>query len=116
MMKLDFIKTTIAIAVSCLMAYGFYSLNTAHNKELLTAGSLIFLIPTFILAIGVRFNLSRTTSLVKTVSAVFFGLAIMSNLAFSLIGFSDPALYIIISGVLFLVYILIVYSISKAKQ
>ncbi|MGH1516181.1 hypothetical protein [Chryseobacterium sp. JK1] len=115
-MRFDFVKTIIAIAVSCLIAYGFYSLDTNHNKELLTVGSLIFLIPTLMLTIGIQFNLPRTTSLIKTISGVFFGVAIVSNLAFSLISFNDPALYIIICGVLFLVYTLIAYSITKAAQ
>ncbi|MGE8528707.1 hypothetical protein [Chryseobacterium rhizosphaerae] len=115
-MKLDFIKTIIAVAVSSLIAYGFYTLNTGDYKELLTVGSLIFLMPTLALTVGVTFHLPRTTSLIKTVSALFFGLAIISNLAFSLIGFKEPALYIIVCGVLFLIYSLITYSVSKAQQ
>ncbi|MCJ7935418.1 MAG: threonine/serine exporter family protein [Chryseobacterium sp.] len=115
-MKLDIVKTMIAVAVSCLIAYGFYTLNMDDHKELLTIGSLIFLIPTLIVTIGVRFNLPRTTSVIKTVSALFFGLGVMSNLVFSLVSFKNPALYIMVCGILFLIYTLIAYSVSKAQQ
>lgn len=115
-MKFDIVKTMIAIAVSCLVAYGCYTFNTGDHKELLTVGSLIFLIPTLILTIGIQFNLPRTNSLIKTVSGVFFGLAVVCNLTFSLVSFKEPSLYIIVCGVLFLVYLLIAYSISRAHQ
>jgi ABC-type glycerol-3-phosphate transport system permease component len=67
-MKLDFIKTIIAIAVSGLIAYSFFAFNTSVNKDLLTFGSLFFLIITLTMTIGVSFTLPRTTSLIRTLS------------------------------------------------
>ncbi len=114
-MKLDPIKTSIAIAVSALIAYGFYTLNTSVNKNLVTVGSFIFLTTTLILTIGARFTLPRTTTMAKTLSAIFFLTALASNLIFSFAIFKD-ALYIIINGILFLIYLLIYYLIGQAKQ
>lgn len=115
-MKLDFIKTIIAIAVSCLIVYGFHLLNTEDYTEVRIIGSLIFLIPTLTLAIGVRFDLPRTDALIKTISMIFFGLGIVCNIIFSLMSYKEPSYYIIVCGIFFLIYILITYSVSKAQQ
>lgn len=114
-MKLDFIKTIIAIAVSGLIAYGFFAFNTSEHKVLLIAGSFIFLTITLVLTIGITFQLPRTTTMVRTVSGIFFTIALLSNIIFSFTNFSK-ALYVIVNGVLFLVFALIAYSVGKAKQ
>ena len=114
-MKLDFIKTIIAIAVSGLIAYSFFVFNTSVNKDLLTFGSLFFFIITLTMTIGVSFKLPRTTSLIRTVSAIFFTIALISNVVFSFMDFKE-ATYIIVNGILFLIYGLTAYSIGKVKQ
>lgn len=114
-MKIDFIKTVIAIAVSSLIAYGFFAFNTSANKDLLTFGSLIFLIITLMMTIGINFNLPRTTSLIRTVSALFFVIALLSNMIFSFVNFKAE-MYVIVNGILLLIYVLATYSIAKAKQ
>lgn len=114
-MKIDFIKTLIAIAVSLLIAYGLYSFHESENKILLSAGSFVFLAITLILTIGASFELPRTTTNVKVVSGIFFAIALISNLIFTFISFSVPS-YVITNGILLLVFVLIAYSILKAKQ
>jgi len=114
-MKLNFITTLIAIAVSLLIAYGLYSFHNSENKILLSAGSFVFFAITLILAIGTSFELPRTTTNIRVVSGVFFAIALASNLIFVFISFSVPS-YIIINGILLLVFVLIVYSINRAKQ
>ena len=114
-MKLDFIKTIIAIAVSGLIAYGFFAFNKNVNKDLLTIGSFIFLVITLTFTIGINFQLPRTSSLIKTISIIFFIIALLSNLIFSFVDFKE-ATYIITNGILFLIYTLTTYSIGKVKQ
>lgn len=114
-MKLDFIKTSIAVAVSALIAYGFYAFNTNANKNLVTVGSFIFLATTLILTIGIRFTLPRTATMARSLSWIFFLTALASNLIFSFAIFKDE-LYIIINGILLLIYVLIYYWIGQAKQ
>jgi len=114
-MKIDFIKTLIAIAVSLLIAYGLYSFHESENKILLSAASFVFLAITLILTIGASFELPRTTNNVKVVSGIFFAIALISNLIFTFINFSVPS-YVITNGILLLVFVLIAYSILKAKQ
>jgi hypothetical protein len=114
-MKVNFIKSIIAIALSGLIAYGFYSFHNSENKLLLSAGSFLFVSLTLLLTIGISFDLPRTSTNVRTVSAIFFLVALTSNIIFSLVSFSVP-FYIIANGILILIYTLITYSITKAKQ
>lgn len=114
-MKINFVQTIIAIAVSLLIAYGLYSFHDSENKILLSAGSFVFLTTTLILTIGTSFELPRTTTNVRVVSGIFFAVALISNLIFTFIAFSIPS-YVITNGILLLVFILIAYSINKAKQ
>lgn len=114
-MKLNFVQTIIAIAVSLLIAYGLYSFHESENKILLSLGSFIFLATTLVITIGVNFEQSRSTTNVRVVSGIFFAIALASNLIFSFLKFSTPS-YVITNGILLLIFVLIVYSINKAKQ
>lgn len=114
-MKINFVQTIIAIAVSLLITYGLYSFHDSENKILLSTGSFVFLVTALIMSIGASFELPRTTTNIRVVSGVFFAVALISNLIFTFIAFSIPS-YVITNGVLLLVFILIVYSINKAKQ
>ncbi len=114
-MKINFIKTIIAICVSGLIAYGFYSFHPSDNKLILSVGSFFFLALSLLFTISVSFDLPRTTTMVRTVSAIFFVVAFVSNLIFSFFNFSTP-IYVIINGIAFMTYVLITYSISRAKQ
>ena len=114
-MKLNFVQTIIAIAVSLLIAYGLYSFHDSENKLLLSLGSFVFLATTSVITVGVNFEQSRTTTNVRVVSGIFFSIAFASNLIFSFFTFSTPS-YIITNGILVLIFILISYSINKAKQ
>ena len=114
-MKINFVQTIIAIALSLLISYGLYSFHNSENKMLLSVGSFVFLALTLIITIGASFELPRTTTNVKVVSGIFFAVALISNLIFTFIKFSVPS-YVIINGILLLVFILIAYSINRAKQ
>ncbi len=113
-MKINFVQTIIAIALSLLISYGLYSFHNSENKMLLSAGSFVFLALTLIITIGASFELPRTTTNVKVVSGIFFAVALISNLIFTFIKFSVPS-YVIINGILLLVFILIAYSINRVK-
>jgi hypothetical protein len=112
-MKINFVQTIIAIALSLLVAYGLYSFHLGENKLLLSAGSFVFLATTLVMTIGASFDLPRTTTNIRVVSLIFFAVALISNLIFTFINFSVPS-YVIINGILLLVFILFAYSINKA--
>lgn len=114
-MKVNFIKTIIAICVSGLIAYGFYSFHKTDNKLLLSLGSFAFLSLTLLFTLSITFSLPRTTTMVRTVSGIFFVVAFLSNLIFSFFNFSTP-IYVIVNGIALMTYALVSYTISKAKQ
>jgi hypothetical protein len=114
-MKLNFVQFIIAIAVSLLIAYGLYSFHDSENKILLSTGSFLFLATALVMTIGVSFELPRTTTNIRVVCGIFFAIALISNLIFTFINFSVPS-YVIINGILFLGFILITYTLNKAKQ
>lgn len=114
-MKINFVQSIIAIAMSLLIAYGLYSFHRSENKILLSAGSFVFIATALVMTIGVSYELSRTTTNIRVVSGIFFVIALISNLIFTFINFSVPS-YVITNGILILVFILIAYSINKAKQ
>lgn len=114
-MKINFVQTIIAIVLSLLIAYGLYSFHDSENKILLSTGSFVFIATTLVLSIGISFQLPRTTINTKVISGIFFAVALISNLIFTFIKFSVPS-YVIINGILLLVFILIAYLINKSKQ
>jgi hypothetical protein len=114
-MKINFVQSIIAIAMSLLIAYGLYSFNSSENKILLSAGSFVFIATALVMTIGVSYELPRTTTNIRVVSGIFFVIALISNLIFTFINFSVPS-YVIINGILLLVFILITHSINNAKQ
>lgn len=114
-MKINPVKSAIAIAISSLLTYGIYTSHEGENKIFLGVGSFIFLILTLVMTIGVSFEFSRTSTNIKYVSGLFFLIALFSNLFYTFIYFSIPS-YIIINGILMSLFILLTYSINKAKQ
>lgn len=114
-MKIDLVRTIVSIGISALIAYGFYSFYEDTNRLLLTYGSLIGLSLTLLWSLGVNLPRPRTTTVVRTISAAFFVVFLISNLVFSFLNFTIPA-YAIVNGILMLLYILISYSIASEKQ
>ena len=114
-MQVNAIKAVLGMAISGLLAYGFYSFHASENRMLLTAGSFVFFAFTLLWAIAVSFELPRTSAMVRVVSGIFFFVALASNLVFSCTSFSGP-LYVITNGILFLLYAFTTYSIALAKQ
>ena len=113
-MKIDIIKTSIVIALSLLIAYASYILSNIENKLLLSIGSFVFIAITLIMTFGINFEQTRTTINIRVVSGIFFIIALISNIVFLFIKFNNP-IYIMINGILFLVFLLMVFSIKKEK-
>lgn len=114
-MKIDFIKTVISLAISALIAYGFFSFHHSENSQILIWTSFIELFLSSFFVLGLRFGLNRTTTNVRVVSLIFFLVFLATNIVFSFFPFSKQ-LFIIINGLIVLTGVLIVYSLFKAKQ
>ena len=71
---------------------------------------------TLITSLGISFERSRTSVNMKVVSGVFALLFLVSNIIFCCVTSFTCPLYIILNGLLLLMWILIMYSIHKAMS
>lgn len=116
-MKINIVLATIAVAISALIAYALYSWCGMDEAQLLIA---IFggatLCCTITTTLGISFERSRTTVNIKVVSGVFAMLFLISNIIFCCVTSFTYPLYVILNGLLLLMWILIIYSIHRAMS
>jgi O-antigen/teichoic acid export membrane protein len=115
-MKVNFVMLLIALAVAVLIAFGFYSGNKGEPYVwLITIASGGFGFVTLSGVMAVRFNARGSTGNVVAISIVFFVISLISNIIFSFLTLKLTP-YVIINGILFLIYILIGYGTIKALK
>lgn len=114
-MKLNFVQAIIALAISTLVSYGFYIFNESENNIIFSLGSFVIFSTSLIFSLGTDFELPRTTTNVRVVSVIYFMIAMISMIVFTIINPTVPS-FIIVNAIMLLLYVLIIYSIFKAKQ
>lgn len=114
-MKLKIVPVLIGASIAALIAYAMYVFSLGQNKELIAGGCFLYTSITLILAFGASFDSARTGTNIKTLAMVFFITGIASHIAFAYFGSFQPA-YIIVNGLLLLIFILFSYFIIGAKQ
>lgn len=109
-MKMNWVLVLLVGAIATLLGYGFYA-GTENIFMALGSGILFFLTlsGTFSISFG------RGSANVKVLSFVFFILSFIEQLIFGFVGFRK-APYIIISGILILVYVMIFYAVVKTLK
>ncbi|MAN49992.1 MAG: hypothetical protein CMD04_04155 [Flavobacteriales bacterium] len=117
-MKLNLIPTIIAVLLSMLVTYAFYSFMPVAKAEPIfnfyVIACLLLSLITLVLSMGVSFERGRITAVIRIVSFSTFSLGIVSLVILSTFSKSIPGL-IISSGITLVIYFLIVYMISKAE-
>lgn len=114
-MKIKAIPLVIVLGISAIITYGLYSFCTSGNAILLAVFGGLMSLATLATAFGVTFRHQGKSVNIKVVSLVFFVLALISNIVFARCAFKIPT-YIIVNGLLILIWLLVVYGISKAKN
>lgn len=109
-MKVNWIFVLISLGIAALAGYGFHA-GTANLFLTLVGGFVLFATLAGTLAV----SFGRGSASAKALSAVFFVLFLVEHLIFAFAGFRQ-AVYIIITGILFLVYALIFYGVAKAVR
>jgi len=109
-MKINWILVIVSLGIAALSGYGFYA---GTSNLFLTIGSGLFFFITLSGIFGVSFG--RGSANLKVLSAVFFIVSLIEHLLFGFIGFRT-APYIIITGILFLIYIMIFYAVAKSLK
>lgn len=115
-MKIDFIRTIIALCIGALLAYANYVIcDYEQVRGVITMGSFVTLSLPLVLAIGISVEHERSSIVLGVLSWVFFAVEAISNGIFVFFDFNLP-LYIILNGLLLLVYALIYNTIYRAKM
>lgn len=118
-MKINTVTTIIAIAISSLIAYGFYAFwggEQSSDLHYATTGSaLIFSLITLCCAIGVNFETNRITTVIRAVAGVSFFIGLGALILITKLTDSLPTL-IIVMGILTLLFSLVVYAVSRSGQ
>jgi hypothetical protein len=116
-MKINIVTLLIALAVAVLAAYGFYTANSGEEYVMVLtfgAGLTLFVTLAGSIAVGTKGGQGSTAN-VRIVSGIFFPVILIEQIVFSFVPLSLPP-YIIVTGVLMLIYLLIVYGIGKALR
>jgi hypothetical protein len=114
-MKFNVVKTVVAVAMSALIAYAYFAFSPWGNGALVSIGSFIENTIILITALGITIEGARTMANLKIVGWLFFLVSLVTNGIFAAINFGQPA-YIIINGLILLIFVLVAYSIGKASK
>jgi hypothetical protein len=115
-MKINPILLLIAAGIAALIGFGFYSANKAEELVwAITIGSGLLSLITLSGIFAVNFDARGGTGNVRIISGLFFAISLVSNIIFNFLNFTLPP-YIIINGILFLLYILIGYGVTRALK
>jgi hypothetical protein len=116
-MKINKFTTLLSIALTGLIAFYLSSIVSTNKFSLIFGfGAFISLCSSLIGAISISFDYDRTTTLTKTTSAIFFSVILSSQIIFTFIDEFEIPSYIFATGGLTILYILVVYGISKSKH
>lgn len=115
-MKIDIVKSFFAVVISALLAFTCYEIcSHANYKNFIATASFITIGITAVLTFGVSAKQERSSMMLKALSSTTFFIEIATNVIFALFKFSTPA-YIIINGLILVVFALIYSSIYKTKM
>lgn len=114
-MKLKIVPALISVGIALLIGYGFYAANqTEWQKWLMFAVASV----EFIVLLGGGFGIKyaeRGNINITALSVVFAVIALIAQLASTFLPFK-AAPYIIVNGILVLLYVGITYALAKALQ
>ena len=114
-MKIKVIPLIIVLGISAILSYGIFSFCTSENATIMAiiGGLMSFL--TLAATFGITINRQGKSVNIKVVSLIFFVLGLISNLIFAYVHCKIPT-YIIVNGLIMLIWLLIVYGLSKAED
>jgi hypothetical protein len=114
-MKIHPLNCLIAVLIGALLTYGITAIDANTMKITIGIGCFVFLATTLSGGVGISFAHSRAGVNVRLVSVVFFAIGLLLNLCFAMLAPHQTG-YIITSGVLFLLYILIAQAIFSSAR
>ena len=115
-MKIDFVKSLIAVCLSLLLAYACYEVCDCHRvRWVITIGAFLTIGIPLVFSLGVFSTQERSSVSLNAVAGVILLVELVINGIFALWGSCIPA-YIIINGLILLVFALIYNFIYRTKM
>ncbi len=115
-MRIDVVKTVLAIVLSTLLAYAFYSISSYESKRLLLAiVSFVELSVLTVASLGIKLKETRTSWVLMAWTVAVCIVACAMNLVFSFFDFNIPT-FVILNGLLVIIYLLVYSCVYKAHQ
>lgn len=115
-MRINVIKSLIAIAISALLAYACYAICAyEHVRWIITIGAFLTIATPTLLTIGITAKKARSATMLSALSGVLLFVEIVANGIFAFFDFSIPV-YVITNGLILLIYILIYNSIYQKQM
>lgn len=115
-MKVDIVKSIIAIAISALLAYACYEIcKYEHLQWVITIGVFLTMGVTLIFSLALSSEKSGSTIMLKTLSCIALVIEALINEIFMFFDFNIPV-YVITNGIILLIVTLIYSSIYRTKM
>lgn len=115
-MKINIITSIISIALAALLGYAVYSVaGDDPNADLAFAGCGICTAIELLLAFGVSYEDSRKGVSLRVLSVLAVIVSTIAQFIFAGVGITE-SYYIIVNGIILLLYLLMFYGLFKAEQ
>lgn len=115
-MKINIVTAILAVLIAGLIAYMVYYIASGHENDILCGIlSFVCLASTLIPMVSLRHEEKRLTVNLKVISSLGFIILFLLNLGFATFGVVMPY-YLVIVGVLLIVYVLAYYKLSRIKN
>ena len=113
-MKINSFTAILVFLLAAIVSYFLSSYQAENNRLILVIGSFLGLFISGLAAISLTFQYDKTTTLTRTTASLFFILYLISQIFFALTIFVLPT-YVLISGSIIILMLLVIYGISKAN-
>ena len=115
-MKVNVFLSFVSMAITALLGYWLYDIAKGDENDILCGicGS-ICLLPTLVPNIGLQYEKGRIGVNVRVLSILFFIIFLISHFCFAIWGVTMPA-YIIINGILLVIYLAIFYKMVNIRE
>lgn len=114
-MKIHPVNLLVALVISALLTYGLVSVDGLPYPGLIGVGGFVTLASTLATAIGLQFENPRAGVNVRLVSVLFFAGLLLFHAGAVFLAPSQTV-YVITTGIVFMVYVLIANAVHSARQ
>jgi len=114
-MKIHALRSLIALGIGGLLGFAFYTYSLSDTRVLLGAGGAILLALGLVLGMGAEISPPRTAVNVRLLAFLYFFLSLGIHATFVFVPVGT-ATYVIVNGIVTLLFLLLVGLLRGAKQ